>query len=643
MWGRFEGKTAEYWAVLLGTALFLLPGTMAGAQELPDGIVRLIEIHCENGGGDPEALAEYLYGLMDNPLDLNRADREELEEFPLMTPFMTASLLEYREEFGMLASVAELSLVDGFDAEAVDMLLPFVVIGRQGAEGRREGLRPGGKLLFRTRWKLERQEEEREGLPVPLLARFEGHLGKKYSLGFTLESDAGESGFPDFYSFYIAVKDINISKDGRFSLKSAVAGDFSLRFGQGLVLWNSFSMSGISSPSAVVRRGGAVRPYASTDENNYFHGAGITFGFPYGIEASVFYSDNGQDAGIEGDYFVTKPEDGIHDSDASRAARNALREQVTGGNVSWRNDWLKLGATVAAYRYDRLDGRRKSYYNSHLRYDGWWGNASLDFMVSLRGLRIFGEAAMDKDADFAGIAGAVYPFSSSLEASVVFRYYSVDYIASHAGAYCRSNCNNEHGVSAAMMWSPVSDVSMGASVEYTYYPFARYGVRFSSATLKGTWDCVWAVSEGHSLSFRASVSYDDGRDTRLFRLRAGYAYVHESGFETSVRVEGSYAGDAGGLVYCGVGYRSPSGALRAFLRGTAFMTGSWDSRIYCYENDLPGSFSVPAYYGKGTGLYVMLTYKPVKWCSFSLKCSAAKYAERKKDNFGVRLQVNLPF
>ena len=83
-------------------------------------------------------------------------------------------------------------------------------------------------------------------------------------------------------------------------------------------------------------------------------------------------------------------------------------------------------------------------------YDGWWGNASLDWLLSLRGLRVFGEAALDFGGAFAGIAGAACPLSSSLEASLLYRYYSPRYIATHAGAYCRSNVNNEHGVSAAL-------------------------------------------------------------------------------------------------------------------------------------------------------------------------------------------------
>ena len=40
----------------------------------------------------------------------------------------------------------------------------------------------------------------------------------------------------------------------------------------------------------------------------------------------------------------------------------------------------------------------------------------------------------------------------------------------------------------------------------------------------------------------------------------------------------------------------------AYLRGTIFIVDNWDDRIYSYERDAPGNFTVPAYYGRGWSL-----------------------------------------
>ena len=49
--------------------------------------------------------------------------------------------------------------------------------------------------------------------------------------------------------------------------------------------------------------------------------------------------------------------------------------------------------------------------------------------------------------------------------------------------------------------------------------------------------------------------------------------------------------------YAEAGFRTD--ALKVWLRGGIFKVDDWDDRIYVYERDAPGSFTVPARYGRG--------------------------------------------
>ena len=70
-----------------------------------------------------------------------------------MTPFMVASLLEYRAEYGAVSSEAELSLVDGFDAEKVRVLRPFVTfLPGEVMEDRRLDWKTGGWMCPASCW-----------------------------------------------------------------------------------------------------------------------------------------------------------------------------------------------------------------------------------------------------------------------------------------------------------------------------------------------------------------------------------------------------------------------------------------------------------------------------------------------------------
>ena len=62
------------------------------------------------------------------------------------------------------------------------------------------------------------------------------------------------------------------------------------------------------------------------------------------------------------------------------------------------------------------------------------------------------------------------------------------------------------------------------------------------------------------------------------------------------------------LWYVETGYRTES-ASNAFIRFTLFKIDSWDRRIYVYERDAPGSFNVPAYYGRGWSLSAVCALK----------------------------------
>lgn len=65
--------------------------------------------------------------------------------------------------------------------------------------------------------------------------------------------------------------------------------------------------------------------------------------------------------------------------------------------------------------------------------------------------------------------------------------------------------------------------------------------------------------------------------------------------------------------------------LKAYFRWTLFKVENWADRIYVYERDAPGSFNVPAYYGKGYALAFAASWKPVRQHSFHLRVSYIEY------------------
>ena len=67
------------------------------------------------------------------------------------------------------------------------------------------------------------------------------------------------------------------------------------------------------------------------------------------------------------------------------------------------------------------------------------------------------------------------------------------------------------------------------------------------------------------------------------------------------------------------------GKLKAYLRWTLFRAEQWNDRIYVYERDAPGSFNVPAYYGKGWSLSLYAAWRPSRRHALYVRASYLSY------------------
>ena len=122
----------------MATLIVLSCSLAAGAQDLPESVMTLVEQLSEQGS-DAGELVRFYEGLLLQPLNINAATRLQLEETGLLTLFQLESLLVWRERYGAVRSATELSLVEGFSPERVAALRPFFTFG-DPAPQRRIGL-----------------------------------------------------------------------------------------------------------------------------------------------------------------------------------------------------------------------------------------------------------------------------------------------------------------------------------------------------------------------------------------------------------------------------------------------------------------------------------------------------------------------
>lgn len=560
MRGRFEALT-RYKIVILPMAIFFLFVVPSGAagQSLPEGVMRILEAEVERGGSDLEGLVNYCEQLMEAPLDINSATEGELGAFPLLSPFQVASLLEYREQYGDILSRGELEQVDGFNAEKVDNLLPFISFGGSSLICPSTEERISHKIVLRGTGKFAAED------PWGYYGKYRFRMGDRLQVGSTISSNG--------VSAHLKVGGVSLGD--KFLIRSGVVGDYSVRLGQGLLVWNSFSLSGAGDPSSLLKLGGMVVPYTASTPEEAFRGVGLSFGYADKVEASLFFSEQS--------------------------------DRVAGGSVAFRGDRWRVGVNALA----SSEG----------------GGVSIDGVWSIGRFRLFSEGAIDFDGDGAILCGVVAPVTGRFECSALVRWYSPEYSAKYAGAFSSiSSSKDQVGGFVNMMWTPIPGIVWRGTMDVVYYPAPRWGVKVPSFEVESSNELEWSRGD-HEVLLRGRYRYYGHQGRHQSGVRIHYSYKPSSGLYGAVRGEvvwnNIYKGtlSPGVASYLECGYLSAGGKWDVVVRGTVYHIDEWDNRIYFYERDLPQSFSVPALYRRGWDIYGYIKYAPLSRVGLYLKVS----------------------
>lgn len=481
-----------------------------------------------------EAEYERFADLLSRPLCVN-APESALAASGLFSPFQIASIGDYRARHGDILSATELSLLDGFNAEKVALLRPFLRFdGQLGSAG--TGIRGDvlgqGKWSGSTAWK----------------AKARVNVGERFGAAW---SPSG--------SRYLQVSG---------SRWQVLLGDFRARFGQGLVLWNSFSMTGVSTPSALARTSSGITPTWSWTDGQTLRG--LAGSARWGrIRTSAF----------------------VHWRDGLQTGANALLLLRRG----------QLGVTVL---------RREKRENE----DGQL-LASVDFFHGLGKAEVFGEIALDAlPRAVAAVGGVRFPAGDRIRWAAAARYYPPKYSAPLGGALRSSTkVGNEAGFSFSGEYASerrrtlLGRTGFGSSVPVLQLLLTADACRAvvgEKRQLKMVGRMDWQLSDAWAMQVQLTERLRRGYNTPDNRaeLRTDLRW-YNGRLSATTRVHAVTSEKTALLLYQEGGWKDAKTAL--YLRGTLFFADSWQDRIYAYERDAPGSFSVPAFYGRGWKLSLM--------------------------------------
>ncbi len=661
---------------IVGIALMMMVVFKAEGQEREIDILLgniLESVSDENA--DLEEITAVFLKLLDNPLDLNLASKDDLNNLFILNDFQVESLLDYRKVYGRFYSIYELQYVDGFDKSIVDLLKPFITAGASLYEepltfqNFRSSLR--NEISIRSKRVLSTQQgytsitkDEYEKHPESrylsgpqyYLLQFRSNLNEKVLLNITAENDPGEPFIfkkgkfgPDFFSY-------SLEYNGKRHLDKIILGDFSAGFGQGLVFWSSFNpVAFISDPLKIKMTDQNFKSYKSSGEVNFLRGCAVTLSFgKFKINSALSYRK--LDAKISGDSFTVIYETGEHNTIGRSSSKKSLVEGVFVNNISYNAEKFKAGITLSAFGFNKNNGKSYSKYNSFQKYDGVFGNAGVDIVFISNGIRYFSEAAVDMNFNPAFIGGFI-GLKGSLSYGCVMRYYSLNYNAPHASPYSQNTRpNNEKGVKITMSHRNIFKWKLFSSFDYTYFAGPRYRVSSPSYEIESRVELSNDVKEkiGYSFKVRFNRRFYDLKDEsgalslqgqNKYSLKALVKYTVCKGVIFTNRLEYNiYNAQGEGIthgmmIYHDMRYTSPGKHFSFQIRSQFFDATNWDNRVYVSESDISSLFSA-LLYGRGVRSYLLLNMNLLKRIDTKIKYSIINYFDRDKIGEGLSLIEN---
>jgi len=616
---------------------------------------------------DPQAAESYiekLQELADNPVKLNSSGEKEISRLFFLSDFQVKALVDYAHSSGKILSVFELSNIPGFDKETVETIIPFITLDNK-INMNPDSARWRSTLLTNLCFKPGNNDTTSLGPPWKLLSKYKFSAGG-FSGGLTIEKDPGEklfSGIPPLPDFLSA----NLTYTGNGLLRRLIVGDYSARFGQGTNT-NSGIRTGLSlSAPGYMSGSDDIRPYTSTDENNFFRGVAAVLSFK-DLGISVFYSKKNSDAtlgsssGDSNDYIENFYLTGVHNTSSFLLKKDAVSEQTYGLNFSYNFDNVKVGLVWSENRFSlpiipagqgpkevfNFKGDRNSLYTIY--YNGF-----------IKKILLYGELSVNEYYKYALVQGMSLRPSDRLTINFLYRNYGAGYVSFHGnGTGSSSSTGNSRGILGNFTFEAARHLFITGGSDIQIFPWLKYRNSSPSSGMKQEIRVRFLPTE--KLTFEASYNYrfstvdstvkigipkQNKIITRSLKGSVKFSLLDNLTLGTRIDYKiTNPPGSRGAALVQDLNFSLRQIPVTLWLRYCVFNTDTWDSRIYTYENDLLYSFSIPALSGEGSRSYIMAKWEISSFADLRVKYGITSMIEsemRVREIRELKIQLKVLF
>lgn len=645
----------------------------------------------EDAAGNMEEAYEHLMELTQQPLDINKAEVDELLTIPGLTIDQISDIIRYREKYGRYRTTDELNMIASIDDRMKRYLVSFMKVYDDDASQWYKGeqlkrnikrmshtflatatiptyYRAGDKGATAAGAESENKYANTYlGDPVKHSLRYSLAMGQNAKLNLAGAKTAGEPFFAngngmgyDTYAFNLSLKRIGM-------FRHIIVGQFKAQFGMGLVLNNSFTLGKQGMISSVGRLTNTFTPHSSTSDSKHLQGIAATVDLGR-WQLSAFFSYRYIDATLnaDGSTISTILTSGYHRTVKEMEKKNNTTQMTEGVHVRYSDvtrkglDWM-VGASFLHTSLNRSldptyskadtisDG--KMYRRFYPRGSTFW-NASVDYRIRWRDITFTGETAtcslpMDGGGmgSVATINSILWRTSNSVTLTALQRYYQHDYTALYGSAFSDGGMvQNESGIFVGVKWVAAKRLVIDAYTDFAYFPWLKYRISNTSHSWDNSITATytlpqWTFAARYRLKTRQrdiTLTDEDGTKLKQLaektdqRLRLSASYT-DGRWTSKTQVEACLLRfddvTNGVMVSQAVSY-DINKVFSVYASGAYFNTDDYDSRLYTYEKGMLYSFAYSAFYGRGLRASLLLKAKMSRACTAQVKVGHTHYYDR---------------
>lgn len=607
-----------------------------------------------------------------HPLNINTADYDALKSLLLLSDIQINDLLLHIKQFGKLLAIYELQSLTYWDLPIIQQVLPFIRVDDKLDQlhiNLHEAIK-NGKFDWYLRY--QRVPEFKQGytsVPDSVLAQsnnyYHGNADHYYarfrytyrtnlSAGITTDKDPGEAFFNrsqpkgfDFYSAHLYYK------GGKY-LQTVALGDYLVQIGQGLNTWSGYAFGKTADVFASKRAANLLRPYASVDENRFFRGAATVLGFKR-FSLLTFVSQKKIDGSTSTDSIVNTLDQvsainfsGLHRTTSEINKKNRFTERVAGAYLTYKSRSLSIGMAAVHQNYSAVINKDSLPYNNFVFRGTETTTFSSDYNFTYKNVNFFGEVAYASHSkQVAQLHGLLAVVDPRVSLALIYRNYHPGYHSFYNNGFSEGTATqNESGLflGAKVKIAPTWTLNMYG--DYFRFPWLKFQVDAPSTGYEFLFQPVFRPSKILEVygRFRVQVRQKNSRDSdgtitplenvtqRNYRLNLNYMVTEAIQLKSRVEFvtinRPSNTPEKGWIMTQDIVLHPKSKPFDLSVRYALFETDSYDTRIYTFENNAIGVFSVPAYFYQGSRAYMLVRYTFLKNWDFWVRYGTSIFSDR---------------